>query len=202
MENYDEKRCIDGITPIQICGDAISRLSDIWDEITDRTGQGKGEFIDKFFGEIFRDGNTGEEFEAELERWEEQPEDMQPFGLIQAMLICTAYSCQGMKAQKDERMGMAWGYTSKCQYWLGLVVGAWSIRRDDIPFAIKGATARHAENRAIKRDVFDWLDEHFQAHKSMDAAAEVIAGNIAPVKFRTARDWVGQWKKLRSTGTP
>ena len=65
-----------------------------------------------------------------------------------------------------------------------------------------GVTARHQENRAIKQDVFAWLDTNMQNFKSMDSAAEAIAGKVAPVKFRTARDWVGEWKKLRSTGTP
>ena len=65
-----------------------------------------------------------------------------------------------------------------------------------------GVTARHQENRAIKQDVFAWLDTNMPNFKSMDSAAEAIAGKVAPVKFRTARDWVGEWKKLRSTGTP
>ena len=69
-------------------------------------------------------------------------------------------------------------------------------------FAKAGASAAHAENRAIKQDVFAWLDTNMPNFKSMDSAAEAIAGKVAPVKFRTARDWVGEWKKLRSTGTP
>ena len=63
------------------------------------------------------------------------------------------------------------------------------------------AMKRHAENRAMKQDVFDWLDANMSRFKSMDAAAEAIAGKVAPVAFRTARDWVADWKKLRSTGT-
>lgn len=66
----------------------------------------------------------------------------------------------------------------------------------------KGAAHRHSENRSMKRDVFVWLDANMQRFKSMDAAAEAVAGKVAPVKFRTARDWVGEWKKLRSAGTP
>lgn len=64
------------------------------------------------------------------------------------------------------------------------------------------AHKRHAEHRAMKEDVFVWLDANMQRFKSMDAAAEAIAGKVAPVKFRAARDWVGEWRKLRSTGTP
>ena len=67
-------------------------------------------------------------------------------------------------------------------------------------FAKAGANAIHAENRAMKKDVFAWLDANMPNFKSMDSAAEAIAGKVAPVKFRTARDWVGEWKKLRSTG--
>lgn len=56
------------------------------------------------------------------------------------------------------------------------------------------ASQRHAENRAMKQDVFAWLDANMPNFTSMDAAAEAIAGKVAPIKFRTARDWVGEWK--------
>ena len=68
--------------------------------------------------------------------------------------------------------------------------------------AKNGADATHRENRAMKADVFVWLDANRSKFKSMEAAAEAISGGIAPVKFRAARDWVGEWKKLRSAGTP
>ncbi|MDP1742931.1 hypothetical protein [Polaromonas sp.] len=63
------------------------------------------------------------------------------------------------------------------------------------------AQARHTETRNMKADVFDWLDVHMTEFKSMDAAAQAIIKQ-QPVVFRTARDWVGDWKKLRSAGTP
>lgn len=66
----------------------------------------------------------------------------------------------------------------------------------------KYAAERHAENRAMKAEVFAWLDTNRANYKSMDSTAEAIAGKIAPIAFRTARDWVGEWKRLRSTGTP
>ena len=64
------------------------------------------------------------------------------------------------------------------------------------------AVKRHKENHAMQRDVFAWLDVNMRDFKSMDAAAGTIAGSVAPIAFRTARDWVGKWKKLRSAGTP
>lgn len=54
----------------------------------------------------------------------------------------------------------------------------------------------------MKKDAFEWLNENRHRFSSLDATAEAIAGNIVPVTFRTARDWVEQWKKLRSAGTP
>ena len=192
-------------TPIQICGGAISRLSDFWDEVAARTGQGHGEFIEKIFGGIWDDGDTGEKFEEELERWGEQPEDMQPFGILQAAFTCCAYACQAMRAQNDKDMTTAWNYTVRCKYWLGIVVGTWSIRSlQDEPmkeFARNGAAARHAESRAMKQDVCAWLDSNMANFKSMDAAAQAIIRQ-QPIAFRTARDWVGEWKKVRSAGTP
>lgn len=64
------------------------------------------------------------------------------------------------------------------------------------------AHKRHAENRALKAEVFAWCDAHMQEFRSMDSAAEAVAGKLVPVKFRTAREWIGEWRKLRSTGTP
>ena len=63
------------------------------------------------------------------------------------------------------------------------------------------AQVRHTENRNMKADVFEWLDARMADFKSMDAAAQAIIKQ-QPVVFRTARSWVGEWKKLRSTGTP
>lgn len=60
--------------------------------------------------------------------------------------------------------------------------------------AILGANARHAETRAMKADVFKWLDVNMPTFKSMDAAAAAITKQ-QPIAFRTAQKWVGDWKK-------
>jgi hypothetical protein len=62
------------------------------------------------------------------------------------------------------------------------------------------AQARHSENREMKAEVFTWLDVNMPSYKSMDAAAQAIIRQ-QPIAFRTARDWVGDWKKLRAAGT-
>lgn len=203
----DNNRLKIDATPIQICGSAIVRLSDVWDEMADRAGGTKGVFIERIFGGICAEDKRGEDFEAELDRWDEQPEDMKPFVLLQAMFICGAYAYQAMKAYHSEEDATAIGYTHRCTYWLGMVCGTWGIRKTiDDPirqFSKRGADARHAETRAMKADVFQWLDANkMPDHRSMDSVAEAIAGKIVPIKFRTAHDWVSEWKKLRSAGKP
>ncbi len=67
----------------------------------------------------------------------------------------------------------------------------------------KAALQRHAENRAMKQQVFEWCESYLSGYRSMDAAAEALAGKVVPVTFRTARDWVGEYRKhLRSARTP
>lgn len=67
--------------------------------------------------------------------------------------------------------------------------------------AINGAKARHIENHEMKAEVYIWLSDNMKNFKSMDKAAEAIAGKIAPIAFRTARTWVSEWNKLQSAGT-
>ena len=63
------------------------------------------------------------------------------------------------------------------------------------------ANKKHKENHAMKADVFVWLDTNMCNFKSMDKAAEAVIRQ-QPIAFRTARDWVGDWKKLRYASTP
>lgn len=66
-------------------------------------------------------------------------------------------------------------------------------------FSDSGNDAKHAETRAMKREVFEWLDINFKAFGKMDPAAEAVTKQ-QPIKFRTARRWVGEWKKSRVPG--
>jgi hypothetical protein len=57
------------------------------------------------------------------------------------------------------------------------------------------ASERHRENRDMKRLAFTWLSAHRAKYRSMDAAAEAIAGKVVPISVRTARGWVSDWHK-------
>lgn len=50
-----------------------------------------------------------------------------------------------------------------------------------------GVTARHQENRALKQDVFTWLDANPPKHRGKDAAATAIAGGVVPVVSHCAQ---------------
>lgn len=67
--------------------------------------------------------------------------------------------------------------------------------------AQKGAFKRHEENRAMKAEVFTWLDSNFHSKVSKDKTAEIVARTVVPVQFRTARSWIDDWQKQRSTST-
>jgi hypothetical protein len=62
------------------------------------------------------------------------------------------------------------------------------------------AIKRHQEHYSMKHQVFGWLDINFQNYKSMDAIAEAIAGKLVPLKFRTVRKWVKEYKDMHSAG--
>jgi hypothetical protein len=65
----------------------------------------------------------------------------------------------------------------------------------------KGSDVTHAETRAIKADVFVWLDSHAPEFTVIEAAARAIIKQ-QPITHGTARDWFKEWKKLRSASTP
>lgn len=72
--------------------------------------------------------------------------------------------------------------------------------------AKKGAAKRHEENRAMKAEVFKWLDCDLNQKISKDKkkinkdkTAEAIAGKVVPVGFRAVRGWIDDWQKQRPT---
>ena len=209
MENEDSGYSGSGNSNSAIpdAGKVVGRLSEFWDEVAEKTGQGKGMFFDAVFGVMWRDNGTGFEQEKMLDSWfEDQTEDMKPLALLQAAFTSCAYAVDAIKAEKGGDLLEAWRCTSKANYWLGITIGSWSIRNEQPrlmkEFARRGADARHVENRAMKQDVFKWLDANMDHFSSMDSAAEAIAKGVVPAKFRTARDWVGEWKKIRAAGKP
>lgn len=78
-----------------------------------------------------------------------------------------------------------------------------AMREAKTTLAKAAASARHAENYANKKKVFLWLDANFSICKSMNEAAQMMVDKeLVDATFGTVRDWVADWKKQRSAGTP
>jgi len=63
--------------------------------------------------------------------------------------------------------------------------------------AQKAAIKRHSEHHAMKAQVFEWCAVHLAEYPSLDAAAEAITGKgkLVPITFRTARGWIGEYRR-------
>ncbi|WP_208507920.1 hypothetical protein [Variovorax paradoxus] len=117
-------------------------------------------------------------------------------GRIQSALDWQAEAFVALKLERGDEMWTA-GVTQASKD-----VGAEAIASAKSALARRAASARHAENRALKAVVFAWCDDNLSAFRSMDSAAGHVAGVVVPVAWRTVRDWMTEWKKLRSAGTP
>ncbi|MET3459787.1 hypothetical protein [Variovorax atrisoli] len=174
------------------------------------------DFLENVFKPLWDDPETsGAQQIDEIKKIEDMPdwfgqEPITPEGRSAAIKIATAhaacaYCVQAMKAPKES--SEAWSYAIEAARWVGILQGFHSRTglenaNSASQLARLGAAAAHAENRAMKALVMTWCDSNMGQFKSMDAAAEAVAGKLVPVKFRTARQWIGDWRKLRSAGTP
>jgi hypothetical protein len=124
---------------------------------------------------------------------------------ISLMSVACAYAKQAHEEQSNSNL--AWSYANEANRWLGVLQGFTSggdlgkslgMRRK----AKAGADAKNFENRAMKSEVFAWCDANMPAGRSMKSVAAEISKRIMPVKPDTAYEWVREWKKARSAGTP
>ena len=74
------------------------------------------------------------------------------------------------------------------------------LERRETEKASNAAKARHAENHAMKAQVYAWCDENLASRPSMDSAAIEIAGKLVPVGWRTVRKWLTEYRKSAGAG--
>lgn len=61
---------------------------------------------------------------------------------------------------------------------------------------VENAHKRHSENRAMKEQIFDWLDENWTTEKTMEQLTnEIHAAKLVPLTWGTVRRHVTEWKK-------
>lgn len=84
----------------------------------------------------------------------------------------------------------------------GMYLGAQIAMHDSIPLtraATLGSDARQKENRAMRKEVFDWCDMNMHKYDSMNKAALALyEAKLVPVEQKTLRTWITQWKRERS----
>ena len=68
--------------------------------------------------------------------------------------------------------------------------------------ALWSALKRHTENHALRDAVYVWADQNIKPGMALDSAASDVAGKVVPLKWRTVREHLTEWKKLRSASTP
>ena len=111
-----------------------------------------------------------------------------------------AWAIEALRPWTDEQTGR------KCIQFahrvFGVYLGCQIAMRDLIPLtraATLGADARQKENRAIRKEVFDWCDMKMHEYESMNKAALALyEANLVPVEQKTLRTWMTQWKRERS----
>lgn len=170
-------------------------MSDIWETWGPRPGH---QFIADNFCQIWLEGWTGEEYEDFV--------DAPDGSIADAALAAAAFAAAAIKADCARRRIDAWILLARAEYWLGIVVGVDSMKGNGDHairlLARRAAEVRHAEHREMRKQVWDWCGANIRQYRSMDAAAEAVAGKLVPVTFRTVRGWIGEWRKMQSARKP
>ncbi len=68
--------------------------------------------------------------------------------------------------------------------------------------ARRNALKSHTENHALRDMVYAWADTNVKGRMTLDAAASLMSEKVVPLKWRTVRSHLTEWKKLRSASTP
>ena len=194
-------------TPINVATRCLSALDDLFAEMVKAP---EGEFLDYIFKEMWDDKTTNGDKEKDdfFEAVGKDSKEALDVALLYAAGISCAYCVQAMKAELAERKVEGWTYIADAEYWLGLVLGTWTQMQHPANPSINqvaklGADARHRENRRLRSVALDHYEKHKSQYRSMDAAAEKIAGEVVSVTFRTVRDWIAAHnKKTRSASKP
>lgn len=120
--------------------------------------------------------------------------------------ISAAMCARAFRVYSKGEVATAWSYAMDAECWYSILLAGTTgmdFHRDaKANMGKKGADARHVKSRTNKDKVFVWCDENMMRFSSMDDAAADIAETFVPEKFRTVREWMTNWKKLRSAGTP
>ena len=130
--------------------------------------------------------------------------DEKPYRVMSAYAVwCMDQCIEGLLTDQPQKAAMGGAYAFGCleiarEYRDGVRDEA-RVKEILSEKQREAAGARHKENRQMKAEVMEWCKSEMHTFKSMDSAAEAIAGKLVPVTFRTARQWIGEWAKLEQS---
>lgn len=145
--------------------------------------------------------------EAWLDGVESGDRDCLDLGQLYLMSIIASYCIQAIRAMDTGVEREAWAIMIDARYWMGALYGIQGRRGEPVvptvsDLARKGADARHAENRQLREFALKHYEQNRSSYRSVEAAAEAIAGRVVPVTQRTVRGWIAAYNKSKqSAGT-
>jgi hypothetical protein len=180
-------------TPTTEAGRLVGVISRLIDELSDK----KGLFIPLVFDPMRNNPDLNPAVMAE--RLEDRVAADEKELWFDQIMVVAAYAAKAMNEEEKGNLDEAWLCVVNAAFGAGtLAVSLWRNPLDPQVMAHKGAEVRHATNRAMKgAAIADYL-KNKDKYGSKDAAAEAIAGNVVPAKFRTVRDWL---KNVRGAST-
>lgn len=106
------------------------------------------------------------------------------------MKVALNYIIRAGQTASTER-DIGWACIVGATQFMGMAWGAVAVIDDRNARATKLGDARHAENRDMRNVARDWYVKRYtQDRITKDAAAELIAGKVVPMKFKTVRKWL------------
>lgn len=200
MVPYIDDSPRDSRTPVLAAFEIMDQVEDIWVAIAPN---GTPEAFDSQIAEPFHneDGLLGARESAYESLTGLTAQERASWPTIEYPLcIAYGYAVLVRLVAAARAHDLAWSYVEDASYWLGHCVALIKFGAESEvslrETVTKAASARNAENRAIQRSAFEWLEDNFADCRSMDDAAERLL-KVVPVAFRTARRYVKNWSMSR-----
>ena len=187
-------------TPLTEVRELMAGLQEVWIEAS-----GKDDFVNRVKDPVWQEPEANGY--AYLDLCEHAYDQPLPSGIkdtpatrhfLEVLCLYKAVSAFCVQAVRAKNSASAWPHVVDASRSFGLLLGrlteSESSGRSISDIARLGAYAAHAENRAIKAEVFGWLTENRTKFKSRESAAQELA-KLQPMKPRTLYLWIEQWEK-------
>lgn len=167
-------------TPITEVGKALVAARVVWLDLASlAAGENEGfwselggdhEYVFEKTFECFFDAEAnGDEYrhEAFVEKNIERP-------WLSLIFAVVAYSCQALKAEKNNQRETAWTFAADALYWSGVLKCMWAEPKCRENPGVALAKIMHAEHYALEADALKWLSQNGGDKLSPEKAGEKL----------------------------